>query len=191
MRPRKFLVLSQLAWPRGILPSQEPACILLAQWRPQTPCNASSLWAFIFKFIPIFSFSSSCPITEGSFKNCLKVRKPILSGHGLPDPRCAGWIYCAPQPRPFLVHAVKKKLLSTLCVIYCQNLLQDFSALLNEAGLFSVHIGYPCLVTPSHVGSVSGCPGSPSPLWERGCRSLALILAWSLQGVSLPPRWQR
>lgn len=37
----------------------------------------------------------------------------------------------------------KKKLLSTLCVIYCQNLLQDFSALLNEAGLFSVHSMHP------------------------------------------------
>lgn len=52
----------------------------------------------------------------------------------------------------------KKKLLSTLCVIYCHNLLQDFSALLNEAGLFSVHIVYPCLVTPSHIGKCLWVP---------------------------------
>jgi len=98
-----------------------------------------------------------------------------------------------PPPRPTLVHTVKKSYFP-LCVVNCQNLLQDFSALFNEAGLFSTHSVHPawlraCVVTPRHVGSVSGCPGSPIPWRERGCGPLALApCARPRQGVSLPLR---
>lgn len=67
-----------LACPQCVLHSQEPICIPSSPPRPQTPCAASCLCAFLFKFIPVFPLGPHYPPTWGFFYNHWKERDTLV-----------------------------------------------------------------------------------------------------------------